>query len=468
LLSKGLEKKQAILETYKELRITIFLTSFTTAIGFFSLTISSMKAFRDFGLEAGIGVLISFIVTISFVPSVLHFMKVKSFFKKQKSSIIGWTKLLNNIFKIVINYPNLIVAIVIFAFIVSIIGILRIDNNNYILSNFTNNTPIKNDFLYFEKHLSGVRTFELAINVKDGDSLTNINVLEDINSLHLFLEKDSNYRLVQSPVSIYKTINQVYNAGSKASYRLPLSQKLINDYKKMALKINKKLYHLFIDSTGTKGRITARMMDIGTDNLKLLRENTRIWINNNISTKNIEFHNTGAMYLTDKSNDYLIWNMLLSLALAFFVVSVIMFLLFKDIKMVIISLIPNILPLFIVSSIIGFTGIIFNGSIAIIFTIGFVIAVDDTIHLLSKFKIEINKGNNVKRAIEIALQETGKAIIITTVILFFGFIVLLHSELKGVFYQGLLIAIMLLVALIGDLFLLPVLLIRFNRKTNQG
>ena len=133
------------------------------------------------------------------------------------------------------------------------------------------------------------------------------------------------------------------------------------------LKLNRKLYHQFIDSTRTKGRITARMKDIGTSKIKRLNNQTSEWINDNITNNNLEFHTTGSMFLNDKSNDYLIRNMMMSLALAFVIVSIIMLLLFMDLKMVIISLIPNIVPLFVVAAIIGFTGIIFNGSIAIIF-----------------------------------------------------------------------------------------------------
>lgn len=466
LLAKGKQKKLSIIETFKELRITIFLTSLTTAIGFFSLSISSIKPFRDFGLEAGVGVLIAFVVAITFIPAALYTLKAISIYKKRKSNLTVWSGVLDRIYYVVIKFPKRIIFTTILILVVSMVGIFRIDTNSYILSNFSNNSPIKKDFHFFEENLSGVRTFEMAIRVKNRDSLTNINVLKEVDKMHTYLENNPDFGEVYSPVTIYKYFNQIYERRISSAFKLPISQSIINKYDNEALKINQKLYHQFIDSTRTWGRITARMKDIGTDKVKLLNNKIANWINYNIDTNIVEFRNTGLAFLSDKSNDYLLRNMLLSLVIAFIIVSIIMLLLFKDFNMVIISLIPNILPLLVTVAIMGFTGIILNGPISIIFTIGFVIAVDDTIHFLSKFKLELNKGKNVKNAIRTTLHETGKAIIITSIILFFGFIVLLHSDIKEVFNMGLLIGIMLVTAVIADFFLLPVLLVYFFKERN--
>ncbi|MDB4584585.1 MMPL family transporter, partial [Draconibacterium sp.] len=147
--------------------------------------------------------------------------------------------------------------------------------------------------------------------------------------------------------------------------------------------------------------------------------------------------------------------------IAFILVGLLMSLLFKTLKLLIISLVPNVFPLIVAGGIMGFSGMAFNASTAIVFTIGFVIAVDDTIHFLSKFKIECENTVDFKDAIWNTINETGKAIIITTIILFFGFLVLLHSDLKGVFSQGVLICSMLIAALFGDLCIMPILLKKF-------
>jgi predicted RND superfamily exporter protein len=114
----------------------------------------------------------------------------------------------------------------------------------------------------------------------------------------------------------------------------------------------------------------------------------------------------------------------------------------------------------------GFTGLVFNASTAVVFTIGFVIAVDNTIHFLSRFRIELRTSSDIQEAIRLTFYKTGKAILLTSVILLFGFFVLLRSELSGVFAQGVLFSSIIVSALFGDLILLPVLLRKFLKNKN--
>lgn len=201
--------------------------------------------------------------------------------------------------------------------------------------------------------------------------------------------------------------------------------------------------------------------------MKTFNSNLEQWIKNNIELSVVKFQVTGAAYLADKSNNYLMSNMLLSLVIAFVVVSTVMMMMFKSIKMFIVSLIPNIIPLAFAGGMMGYANIEMNGPLSMIFTVGFVIAVDNSIHFLSKFKFEWKSGKSIEQAVHITFRETGKAIVITSLILFFGFVVLLHSHIKEVFYQGALIGIMLFVALIADLFVLPALLIKFFKTDDK-
>jgi predicted RND superfamily exporter protein len=144
-----------------------------------------------------------------------------------------------------------------------------------------------------------------------------------------------------------------------------------------------------------------------------------------------------------------------------------MAMLFKHINLLVISLIPNIVPLVVAGGVLGFTGLVFNASSAIVFTIGFVIAVDNTIHFLSRFRIELMTSSGIQKAIQITFQKTGKAMILTSAILLLGFLVLFRSELKGVFTQGVLFSSIIVSALFGDIFLLPVLLRLFLKDKSR-
>ena len=155
---------------------------------------------------------------------------------------------------------------------------------------------------------------------------------------------------------------------------------------------------------------------------------------------------------------------MISLLFAFVMVSLLMAILFKHVNLLVISLIPNIVPLVVAGGVMGFTGLVFNASTAVVFTIGFVIAVDNTIHFLSRFRVELRSTSDFNEAIRLTFIKTGKAIMLTSVILLFGFLVLFRSELKGVFAQGVLFSSIIVSALFGDLFLLPVLLRLFLKK----
>ena len=209
------------------------------------------------------------------------------------------------------------------------------------------------------------------------------------------------------------------------------------------------------------------MMDLGSDEIRLANDSIRSWISNNLQTDLATYSITGTAIIIDKNNEYLRESMFKGLGLAFLVVSVLMVFLFKNVKMMLISLIPNIIPLLVAGAIMGFTGIELKASTSIIFTIAFGIAVDDTIHFLSKLKLVLNRGKSLEEAIQRTFKETGKAIVITSVILFFGFLILIFSDFTGTFYIGILVSVTLLSAVITDLYLLPVSLRLLLRKKKK-
>ncbi|HYX06926.1 MAG TPA: MMPL family transporter, partial [Bacteroidales bacterium] len=324
-------------------------------------------------------------------------------------------------------------------------------------------SKIKKDFLFFEQHLSGVRSFKMAVLPGKNRKINDLDVLTETEKLHEYLKTIPEVGIVFSPVTEYKTMNKIFYGGAGNKYRLPKTQRevqkldvMIKSYKNAALRMTS------IDNS--KGIISAQIKDIGSKNMELLNNKINRWIRENIDSEIVIFKQTGISFLFDKSNNSLKRNMVISLVFAFVIVSLIMALLFKNIKLLIISLIPNVFPLLIAAGVMGFTGLIYNASTAVVFTIGYVIAVDNTIHFLSRFRIEFKRSSNTREAIRMTFQKTGKAIILTSIILFFGFLVLFRSELKGVFAQGVLFCSIAVSALYGDVLLLPVLIYKFFRK----
>jgi len=159
--------------------------------------------------------------------------------------------------------------------------------------------------------------------------------------------------------------------------------------------------------------------------------------------------------------------MIWSLGIAFSVIALIVGFLYKSVRMVLIALIPNVFPLIMIGGVMGFLGIDIKVSTSILFTIAFGIAVDDTIHFISKLKLELKKGNQMIFAIRRTYMSTGRALVLTTAILCAGFLTLIASDFLGTFYMGFLITLALIFAVLSDLFLLPVLILAFYRDKKQ-
>ena len=198
-----------------------------------------------------------------------------------------------------------------------------------------------------------------------------------------------------------------------------------------------------------------------------LERNARLeqFIRSNVDSSLVALKITGTSLLIDKNNQYLTQNMMEGLGIAFLVIAVIVALLFRSLRMIIIVLIPNVIPLIVVAAIMGYFGITLKLSTSIIFTIAFGIAVDDTIHFISKLKLELDKGKSLLYALKRTYISTGKAIIVTTIILAGGFLTLILSSFGGTYYTGLLVSLTLVLAVLADLTLLPALLIMFFKKS---
>lgn len=223
----------------------------------------------------------------------------------------------------------------------------------------------------------------------------------------------------------------------------------------MADKLPDSSINILLSKDGKKTRITTRVLDMGADSIQQVKEQIDQWIAINTDSTIVKFHQTGTGLVLDKNAEYVRHSLIGGLGVAILIVSFLMALLFRNIKMVFISLIPNVFPLLLAGALLGFLGIELDAGISIVFAVIFGIAVDDTIHFLSKYKLSRNAGKSVEGALEITFLETGKAICLTSIILFFGFLVMLFSIHPPSVNIGLLISLTLLSALLSDMFLIP-------------
>jgi predicted RND superfamily exporter protein len=214
---------------------------------------------------------------------------------------------------------------------------------------------------------------------------------------------------------------------------------------------------VLVSQDGNKARISARIKDIGADHIKSISDSIQSWINTHTNPNIATFRQTGTGLIIDKNTEYVRKNLIEGLGLAIIIVGILMALLFKNWKMLMISLIPNVFPLLVAGALLGYLGIDLEAGVSIVFAVIFGIAVDDTIHFLSKYKLALHNYHNTEEALSVTFAETGKAICLTSIILFFGFLIMLFSIHPPSVTIGLLISITLLSALFSDLLLIPVM-----------
>ncbi|MCH8330770.1 MAG: MMPL family transporter [Bacteroidetes bacterium] len=465
-LKRGKSKEDAIALMIKEVGFATFLASSTTAIGFLSLLVIDIAPIQKFGVYTATGVMITYVTSLLLMPSILLNVEVKKF---SWSTRFGnwWTRFLGGLFETVLRSYKAIGFVALLLTLISIWGIQKIVVNNHFLDDLNDGSPLKADMEFFEKHFSGIRPFEMGIELEDStSSILDLEVLEEIDKIDNYLKAEYGVGSLLSPAWIVKEANSAMNGGLDAKRKLPENKstntKVIRALKKY--RILPKSQNI-LGKDLLRGRIAGYMNDLGRIQIYHLNKKLQKFIEAN--TEKATFHLTGAAELMDNANSKIAVNLMKGLGFAFLIIALIIGIIFRSVKISLLSLLPNIIPLIIIAGVMGFAGIELKVATALIFTIAFGIAVDDTIHMLSRLRMERKKGREFLFALKSAVLTSGKAIILTSFILSAGFLTFLVSDFQSTFHIGLLISITLFVALLADLFLLPALLVWLHSNSAQ-
>lgn len=463
---KGKIKQKALINTYKIVGKATILTCLTTATGFLSLTTSHIQPTIDFGIFTAVGVGFILVLIFTLVPAVIITDKKFNLIPPQRKRGL-WQKLLTRLFPKILKNRTVILALSGFVCILAVGGILSLKVNNSFLEDYSENDERIQDYRFFENDFSGFRSFEMEVWIKDSlnRNLLSLPCLNELSKIETYLYTDYGCGFLTSPLTFVKTANRSLHGGNDQWYCLPKNEIELKKISSTLIRfISTKKGRKYITRNKIHGRISGKINDLGGYQFKILDAALDSFIETNIDTSILGYKVTGMGTMIDRNNEYISWNMIRGLLLAFGIVALLMAILYRNIGMLIIALIPNILPLIIIAGLMGYCGIDLKISTSIIFTIAFGIAVDDTIHFLTRFKVELSHGRSVLYALKRTFLSTGKAMIVTTCILCSGFICLLFSEITSTYYIGVLVGITLFIALICDLFLLPVLLLVLYRK----
>lgn len=461
-LRSGHPKARALAISYYEVGRATFLTSLTTAIGFGTLMTSGILPIREFGLYTAAGVFLAFALAFTLLPATL--LLVGTPVQALASEGRGvWYPVLHKLMRALLRHRRIIPWVFLVIGGVSMLFIMRLKVDNQLLEDWPDDDPQKQEYFWFEEHFGGVRPFEMQIGMVDTSAkVWDLDMLQATERVQDHLANEYGVKAIFSPVTVVKSLNKAFNGGSDEFYKLPdtpgETKRLV---KRAELILGTDGIRKLATPDGRYARLSGRMVDEGGHIHAQRNKRLEAFVLANTPTERMWLAQTGMAFLVDRSNARLSAQMIGGLSIAFALIALIMARVFRDWRMTLVALVPNVVPLLFVGGFMGLVGIDIKVSTAIIFTIAFGIAVDDTIHMLSKLKIELLKGKSLPYAMKRTLLSTGKALVITSIMLLSGFLSLIFSDFASVFYMGLLVSITLIVALLSDLVLLPVLVLLF-------
>lgn len=458
-LKKGHSVEHSMDITIKQIGLATLLTSLTTAVGFAALMTSRIQPVRDFGINSALGVIFAYIIVISFTLAVISYIPAEKL--KQRTLNPIWNEFMLSVYRFTIKRKRFLIFASVALTLVFLYGISMVSTNYKIENSLPRKGRIIDDFKFFEDKYSGFRPLEFAINIGKDYKVSDLALIKNIDKLENKLKEYPGIRNVQSLNDIYKSIHMASAQNDPAFYTLPDDETLLGLIP-LVDKVPNMITNILINKDQSRTRISSRIIDQGADKVKAIGEEIEIWAAANIDESMLTVRRTGTGFLIDKNAEYVRLSLIQGLILALVIISLLMVFLFKDIKMLLVALVPNIIPLLFAAALLGYLNIELEASISIVFAIVFGIAVDDSIHFLSKYKLT-RKNYNTEDAIRITFLETGKAITFTTIVLFFGFLVMLFSVQPASTTIGLLISVTLFSAWVADLLILP-LLLRFFYK----
>lgn len=468
----GTSKFNAIKTSFKEIGLATLLTSITTSIGFFTLIAIDILPVKEFGIYSGISVIVAYLLSFLTLPLFLSLLAKPTHLIDRKNKL-QWRLFLNKRFIWVLKNPKTIILSSAFLTIIGIAASSQLKVNTYLLEDLQESDPIKVSYTFFEDNFSGVRPVEVLLRPgKTSLNIYNYNTAKEIEKLESYLKKnytEQGVGFMLSPLDPIKYLYSIKHNNNPEYFKLPNREKryqhTLNQISQYGAQLNE---NKFINKDSTMGRISGKINDVGSYIIKLENEKLNHYLKDSIDSNYLTAELTGSPALLDKNNEKLSSNILIGLIIAFLIIGTIIGIIYRSFTLVGITLIVNALPLLIVASLMLLLGFDIKISTALIFTLAFGIAVDDTIHLLSKLKLELRKTNSVIWALKRSYLSTGKAIIITSLILCGGFLTLIGSSFSSIYSMGLFVSITLFIAVIIDLTLLPVLIIAIRNKISPN
>ncbi len=459
-------KVKALSRAVQRIGSANLITNAATAAGFGAFISTGNRFLIEFGVIASINIMVAYILCLVLIPIFFSYLPPpkKRHTQHLEKSTVGI--LIEKLTFIFLYQRNRIYIAALVLLVISTFGIIRLKTTGRIVDDIPHKDALYQDLMFIEKHFRGVMPFEIAIDTKKIKGVQKMSTIQGIDALQEEMGKYPELSKSLSIAEVLKFAKQAFYNGNESMYSLPNDNEknFILSYVPAAKSGERNILNTIVDSTGQYTRISTRMANIGTNDIERIQLELRPKIDSIFPSDKFDIRFTGTSVVFLKGTHYLDKDLFTSLLLAVLIISFLMALLFTSLRMIIVSLIPNIIPLIMTAAMMGYFGIPIKPSTVLIFSIALGISVDNTIQFLSRYRLQLKHHKwAIKESVVAAISETGYSMIYSSVVLFFGFSIFVLSSFGGTQSLGYLIAFTLLAALLSNLFVLPSLILTLDK-----
>lgn len=469
------DKEQSIVDMISKMGVVTLFCNISAALGFAVFALTKSVVLKEFGVVAGINIMLLFFITIILVPISLYYMKAPKSKHVQYLDNKWLLALLTSIEKWVFAHQKMVYIATAALLIVSIAGIFKLKTQSFIVDDLPKEDRIYTDLRFFETHFKGIMPLEIIVDTKRKNGIAGTRALTVYEKVDAYSQQIASHASIAKPLSLaegLKFAKQGFYDGDSNNYSMPnaFDGAFLADYMKPGQTSGanggslQKLMSSFVDSNRQTTRISVNMADIGSEKMPMLIDSLQKEAYIHFDSTKYNIHLTGSSITFLEGSIFIIQGLKESILWAFLFISLCMLYLFKNLRILVCSLIPNLIPLVMTAGLMGWVGINIKPSTVLVFSVALGIAIDITIRFLVNFKQELPVARgDIKQTVVLTIRDTGISIVYTSLVLIAGFIIFAFSGFGSTQALGWLTSFTLFTATLTNLILLPVILLLIKK-----
>jgi len=448
----------------------------TAAIGFAVFAFTRSSILKEFGVVAGISIMLIFVISFILLPAALSYLPAPKPAQTKYLNNKWLTAFLEIIEHWVLNHKKIVFCVTAVVLTFSIIGVFKLKTEAFIVDDLPKNEKIYTDLKFMEHNFKGIMPLEIMVDTKKRRALSGMRALTVFGKVDSLSQYITAQKEMNRPLSVaegLKFVKQAFYENDSVNYQMPTSSDIafIGDYLKPGKQDGNSKNNMasmltsFIDTAKQTTRISINMADVGTQKLPAIIAGIKQQTDKLFDSTQYKVTLTGSSVTFLEGARFIVNGLKESIFYAFLLIAVCMLYLFKSARILLCSLIPNVIPLIVTAGIMGWVGVPLKPSTVLIFSVALGIAIDITIRFLVNYKQELpNFNNDVAATVSATIKHTGLSIVYTSLVLIAGFVIFCMSSFGGTKSLGWLTSVTLLVATLTNIILLPALLLLMAPK----